>query len=89
MQVIGWTQVFQAAQFVLSGALRGAGDTKFSLKITFIGVWGIRIVLTLIFVYIFDWGLLGAWLAIAVDQVYRTLFLILRFRRGDWKTIKV
>lgn len=89
MQVIGATQVFQAAQYVLAGALRGAGDTKYSLKVTFFGVWAVRVTLTALFLFVFKWGLLGAWLAIAIDQIFRSTLLFIRFRRGEWKKINV
>jgi len=44
--VIGFTQVFQAAQYVLSGALRGAGDTKFNMQVALWGVIIFRIIVT-------------------------------------------
>lgn len=89
LRVIGCVQLAQSTQFILAGALRGAGDTKFPLYATFVGVWGFRVVLTLLFVLGFEWGLLGAWLAIAVDQVVRMFIIYARYKRGKWKTLQV
>ncbi|MDB5085371.1 MAG: efflux family protein [Bacilli bacterium] len=89
LRVVGIVQIAQAAQFILAGALRGAGDTKFPLLATFIGVWGFRVALCLLFVGVFKWGILGAWIGIAVDQFVRSLFIFYRFRSGKWKTIKI
>lgn len=89
LRIIGFVQVAQATQFILSGALRGAGDTKFPLYATFIGVWGFRVALCLLFVLVLDWGIVGAWLAIAVDQIVRSFIIYARFKNGKWKSLKV
>lgn len=89
LRVVGFVQVSQATQFILSGALRGAGDTRFPLYSTFVGVWGFRVVLSLVFVLWFEWGILGAWLGIAADQIIRSVFIYRRFKSGKWKHMKV
>jgi putative MATE family efflux protein len=89
LRVVGLVQVAQSTQFILAGALRGAGDTKFPLYATFIGVWGFRVVLCLLFVMVFHWGILGAWLAIACDQIVRSVIIVSRYRSGKWKSIQV
>jgi Na+-driven multidrug efflux pump len=55
----------------------------------FIGVWGFRVALCLLFVLVFEWGILGAWLAIAIDQIVRSFIIFFRYKSGKWKTIKV
>ena len=35
------------------------------------------------------WGLVGAWMALVVDQLLRLGILGFRFHRGDWVNIKV
>jgi Na+-driven multidrug efflux pump len=89
LQVIGFTQVFQSAQYVLSGALRGAGDTKFNMQVALWGVIIFRIIVTGIFIFVFHWGLFGAWLALALDQIFRSSLFAFRFRQGRWKSIRV
>ncbi|GIP35730.1 MATE family efflux transporter [Paenibacillus sp. J2TS4] len=89
LRVVGFVQVSQATQFILAGALRGAGDTKFPLYSTFIGVWGFRVILSLIFVLWFEWGILGAWLGIAADQIIRSFLIYRRYKSGKWKSISM
>ncbi|GGK18737.1 MATE efflux family protein [Caldalkalibacillus thermarum] len=88
LRIIGAVQVAQSTQFILAGALRGAGDTKYPLYIMMIGVWGFRVILCLVFVFLLEWGLAGAWLAIAVDQIVRSFLIYRRFRGGKWKTLR-
>lgn len=89
LRVAALIQPFQANQLIVAGSLRGAGDTRFPLVSTFIGVLGIRVVLANIFVRFFGLGLIGAWLAIAIDQFVRWILIRLRFRSGKWKTINL
>ncbi|WP_171691925.1 MATE family efflux transporter [Paenibacillus germinis] len=89
LRIVGFIQVSQISQFVLGGALRGAGDTRYPLYSTFIGVWGIRVVLSYLFVYVFHWGMVGLWSAVACDQFLRSNLIYLRFKRGAWKHLKV
>lgn len=89
LRIMAPAQIAQAAGFVLAGALRGAGDTKQVMYYTVLGVWGLRLGLTLVFVLGLGWGLAGAWVAMGLDWTARSLLLGRRFRTGRWKTIRV
>ena len=43
LRILGFVQPAQSTQFILAGGLRGAGDTKWPLYSTAIGVWGFRV----------------------------------------------
>jgi len=85
MMVLGVMQPIQTPQFILSGSLRGAGDTRSTAIITFVGVLLMRPIIAKI--AIAQFGLIGAWLAIAADQISRTLLVLFIYRRGKWKKI--
>jgi putative MATE family efflux protein len=89
LRVVAFAQLPEAVGFVLSGALRGAGDTKSVLWITMAGVWVVRLGLSLVFVVWLRMGLFGAWLAMGLDWVVRALYLVIRFRSGLWKEVRV
>ena len=71
----------------LAGALRGAGDTRATAIITLLTVLFVRPGLALYFVHI-GLGLKGAWYALVVDQLLRSL-LVMRYRSGKWQSIRV
>jgi putative MATE family efflux protein len=77
----------QSSQFILAGSLRGAGDTRSIAFITFITVLLIRPGIAGITVTILRWGLVGAWVALILDQTFRSLLVFLRYRTGKWKTV--
>lgn len=89
LQIIAFIQPMQSSQLVLSGALRGAGDTTFPMITTLIGIVFIRVGLALVFVNILDWGLRGAWYAVAIDQLVRWGLITWRFHSGKWKYVKI
>ncbi len=80
---------FQTSQIVLAGALRGAGDTKFLAKTSFLSVLLIRPATTFLFCNILHIGLVGAWIGLLVDQVVRFALIYARFAKGEWTRIKV
>jgi Na+-driven multidrug efflux pump len=87
--LIGLSSPFQTSQVVISGSLRGAGDTKYVAVVSFISITAIRPVLTWIFCYPMGLGLTGAWLSLIADQLIRLVFAYNRFRQGEWTTKKV
>ncbi|MBA2940312.1 MATE family efflux transporter [Paenibacillus sp. CGMCC 1.16610] len=89
LRIVGFIQISQISQFILGGALRGAGDTRFPLYSTLIGVWGVRVMLSYLFVYIFSWGMFGLWSAVACDQFLRSNLIYFRFKRMVWKQVKI
>jgi len=87
LQVLGMIQPLSAASMVYSGSLRGAGDTRWTLVITTLSVWVLRVPLTMLLVG--PLGLVGAWLGMATDNVARATMVWLRYRTGRWAKVKV
>lgn len=88
MLFVAFLQPFQSSQFIIAGGLRGAGDTKATAIITFITVLLVR-PLTAILLISLNFGLYGAWLALAADQILRSGLVLFRYNSGKWKTIKL
>lgn len=91
-----------ALVMILTGALRGAGDTSWPLVFTLVGFLGVRIPaaywLALSSVPI-PWvseplpglglGVLGAWYAMVTDLYVRAILTAWRFWQGGWKEVRV
>jgi len=88
MLFVAFMQPFQSSQFITAGGLRGAGDTKSTAKIIFVTVLLVRPALAILFVNI-GFGLYGAWMAFAADQLLRSALVLRRYYSGKWKLIKV
>ena len=85
--LLAFSQPFQADQFIVSGGLRGAGDTRFAAVVTAVTVLGLRTILCILLVSVFHFGLWGAWIALVADQCTRTLLMGLRYHSGKWKQL--
>ncbi len=86
LTMIAFIQPFQSTQFIFAGALRGAGDTKFTAMVTMITVMLVRPGLALLLIHKFGFDLHGAWYALVVDQILRTMLIVMRYRSGKWTT---
>ena len=80
-------QLAQAVIFTIGGALRGAGDTRFTLTATIINWFVVRFPLAVLFAIPLGLGLAGIWLAIVVDYVVRAGLMAFRFHGGRWQRL--
>lgn len=77
------------SSFALASALRGAGDTKFVMVVATLSMFLFRIGAAYIFVYVFKFGVIGAWVAMVSDWIIRSAVFFIRYRHGKWKQNKV
>lgn len=89
LKIVSICQPFSGASMVLAGALRGAGDTKLVLLITYLGIFLIRIPITYLFLDVLNFGLAGAWIVMTIDLAIRSSLAFYIFRRGKWKYLQV
>jgi MATE family multidrug resistance protein len=79
--------VFDAMNIIFSGALKGAGDTRFAMWAAIIVAWVFFVPPVYVIIEVFQKGVLMAW-------GWATLYIVLigsvfcwRFRKGKWKEI--
>ncbi len=89
LRVIAFAQPIQAVGFVLAGALRGAGDTRFPMISTGVSMWVFRIPLAYAFAITLGLGLGGVYLAMATDNLILMMMNIWRWRQGRWTTSRL
>jgi Na+-driven multidrug efflux pump len=88
MRIAGAFQPLLALNFIMSGALRGAGDTRWPLYTKIVSTWGVRLPLVTLLVWL-GFGLTGAWVAMGSDFLIQGLLAWWRFRKGAWKSLRV
>lgn len=77
---------FVVPAFGLPNALRAAGDVKFTMTVSIIVMWACRIGLSYLFSSTFGLGLIGVWLAMIIDWLFRSIFFYARYRGKAWLT---
>lgn len=80
---------FQMSQVILLGALRGAGDARYTAIISFIAIAIIRPGLSFLLCYPAGMGLFGAWLGLFADQLIRFFLSAYRYYRCKWFKIQL
>jgi Na+-driven multidrug efflux pump len=101
LQLVAFAMPAASSCFILTAALRGAGDTAVPVLFTWVGFLGVRIPLALLLTSKElnlgplgvlpgpDLNLFGAWLAMFADLWARGAFFLVRFAGGKWKGVKV
>ncbi|MEM9620876.1 MAG: MATE family efflux transporter [Pseudomonadota bacterium] len=84
--MLGAMMPLLAVDFAIGGALRGAGDTRFPLVATILGLLVMRCGLAGIATYL-KMPVIYVYAAIIGDYVLKGVMLVWRFHRGKWKTV--
>ena len=84
--VAGFFQLFDGAQVVATGALRGAGDTRTPMLCHLLYYWGIGLPLGAYFCFRMNWGARGLWvgLCVALILIGSTLFYLWRRKERNF-----
>lgn len=102
LKIVALACPLHATLMVLVGALRGSGDTRWTLAITFVGLAGIRIPGACVLAWSevplpftdlaipgLGLGVAGAWWAMVADVMLRSALAASRFLHGGWQRVKV
>lgn len=72
--------------FSLPNTLRAAGDVMWTMAIAIVSMWVFRIGTAYFFSNVFHWGLIGIWVAMTIDWMFRGICYEVRFHSGKWET---
>jgi len=98
LRLVAFAMPAVASTIIITAALRGAGDTRVPVLVTWLGFLGVRIPLvywlTLPVVGLgpfgtWEGGLFGAWVAMFADLYVRGILLLVRFLSGGWQRVEV
>ncbi len=67
------------------GTLRASGDPFYPLVVGIIFQWGVAVGVAWVFAIPFGWGLVGAWVAFALDENLRGIVLMRRWHSKAWQ----
>lgn len=96
MIVVAAMQPFQTSAVVSTGALRGAGDTRYVAFSMILTVVGMRPLLSFGAVTLIgktlelpELALIGAWCVALLDMITRMVLMLRRYNGGKWHAIKL
>ena len=82
LRIEAFAEPLYAASIVVTGALRGAGDTRIPSIINLVSMWGVRITAAALLAPRI--GLRGVWLAMCGELCFRGVLFLIRLKRGKW-----
>ncbi|HAX73539.1 MAG TPA: MATE family efflux transporter [Firmicutes bacterium] len=74
----------RATNLVLTTALKAAGDVNYPFILGFIGMWVVCIPIAYFLGIMLNMGLVGIWIAFAVDECFRGFVFTIRWHRKKW-----
>lgn len=89
IRIAAFEQPTIAIAMALAGALRGAGDTRGTFKVGLIGTWLVRLPLIFFIVFVFKKPITYVWIATVIQFAVEAVLMVLRFKQGTWRKIKV
>ena len=81
----GATPFLYPTSYTYVYALRGTGDTKFTMLASISTMFLFRLGFAYLLCYVFKLGLLAIWFAMISDWLIRSIIFVIRFRNGKWK----
>ena len=82
LRIEAFAEPLYGASIVVTGVLRGAGDTLVSSLMNFFSLWAVRVVLS--FLLVGSYGLVGVWIAMAAELCFRGAIFLVRMERKKW-----
>ncbi|MGE3314077.1 MAG: MATE family efflux transporter [Planctomycetaceae bacterium] len=89
LKFVAMYSFFDGMAIVFGSAVRGAGDTRFSLIFTIICAWSVMVAPTWYFSHQGTLTLNSAWWACTVYVMAMGIGFIVRFQSGKWKSMRV
>lgn len=80
---------FWPIAFAFPNVLRAAGDARYTMIVSSISMWLVRVGMSYVLIKVFGLGVAGVWYSMFMDWVVRIAFFIPRYRGGKWKTKRV
>ena len=81
----GFAILLWPLSFTFPNMLRACNDVRFTMGISIFSMVVFRIGLSLVIGVHFGLGVIGVWIAMIVDWIFRSICFIIRYLRGKWR----
>lgn len=91
MKLVAVSVVFYLTQSLAApwfAAMKAVGEVRYVFVICMLGT-AVNIIGSYVFGILAGWGLCGIWIGYILDFVIKTLFSIVRFKKGRWKSLQI
>ena len=78
-------EIGRGANIVLVQCLQAAGDIRIPVFVGIFGMWVFAVSLSYYFGIVLGWGLVGVWIAMAIDEIIRAIIFVWRWQSNKWR----
>jgi putative MATE family efflux protein len=89
MKIVAFAQIPLAVSMVLTGSLRGAGDTGFLMFATIAGMWLVRLPFAALLAVVVRTEIVYVWSVMILDWITRVGLLLWRYHRQSWGKLEI
>jgi len=89
LRFVALYSLFDTMNIIFSSALKGAGDTRFIIKVIALLSWGVLVIPVGLAVGVFGAGLYLAWTFATLYVILLGLMFLWRFQNGAWESMRV
>ena len=82
-------EIGRCTNLVVINSMRAAGDIKFPTFLGMASMWGVSVLFSYILGIAFHGGIIGIWIAMAMDELLRGIIVIIRWIKGTWRDKRV
>ena len=87
LRMVAVSEPIYGVAIIIEGMMQGVGETVTPFKFNILGMWGIRIIGTLICTQVLDMGLVSAWACMITHNVVLFLLFVAYYRNGKWNPL--
>ena len=77
-------EIGRAVNMTLVRCLQATGDIKYPVYLGIVFMWGVATLGSFVFGNVLGLGLVGVWIAMALDECIRAVLLIIRWMKKEW-----
>ena len=87
LRMVAVTEPLYGVAVVLEGIFMGVGDTMYAFVCNIVGMWGVRVLGTVLLVRVLGLGLRAAWGAMIAHNILLFVLYVIYYRSARWNPL--
>ena len=87
LRMVAVSEPFYGFSIIIEGMMQGVGKTRLPFLYNILGMWGIRILGTLLCIRMWGYGLISAWACMILHNLFLFVVFLIVHLRGTWRRL--
>jgi putative MATE family efflux protein len=80
-------EIARAINIIVVRTMQACGDVRYPVVVGLYSMWSIQVGLSYVLGIVLGWGLVGIWVALALDETVRCILYVRRWKKGKWRSL--